>query len=80
MQPPEPIEEPDPAFPDCFVCGEPFDERKGSYLFCSRHSEGVVRWNKYEFPTKELKESTHWNGWKVYYVDFTKPNAPGSPA
>jgi hypothetical protein len=73
-------EQPPPVFPDCFVCGEPFNKRAGSYLFCTRHPGGSVRWSSYVHAEKELRTFTHWNGVKIYFTDFTNPDAPSSPA
>lgn len=66
--------------PRCFLCDEPANEESGSWLTCHRHTEGPVRWSKYDWSTPELKVEFAYQGVMVPFVDFTKPDAPSAPA
>lgn len=73
--------EPSPAAnPDCFLCGEPASRRDSTLMFCDRHPEGEVRWCAYRWSVQELRDTIHWYGKMIPAVDFTQPDALGSPA
>ena len=66
--------------PVCFICELRPTRGAGSFLFCSRHQGGEVRWSKYKFRVPEPKKKFVYMGKTTDYVDFSKPGAPSSPA
>ena len=76
-KPPEPKA---PDNPDCFLCGEPADERRSSLMYCHRHPEGPVRWNAHKWNIQPQPESTPYQGEILYFIDFTQADALVSPA
>lgn len=66
--------------PKCFLCDQRPSKDLGSVFVCERHPEGLVRWSKYDWNAPTYKETFVYQGQTIPYVDFTKPDAPSSPA
>lgn len=65
---------------ECFVCGQPGVFMWGIF-HCNNHESGGVTWSQFEKVNSQLPREVYLgNGKIIKAVDFTNPNALGSPA